>query len=98
MELSLILFLFSILFRVLKIVKLIQWLSIIIGAGGTAFSAYMHFKIQNVVTVVPIQKVEEKEDAKAKNNNKVTIHEILDPVKLTKQSETNKNPKKTENK
>lgn len=81
----------------LKIVKMIQWISIIIGAGGTGFSAYMHFKIQNAVTVVPVQTVKENVDDKANANNKVTIHEKLDPVKLMNQNETNKIPKKTEN-
>lgn len=85
----------------IRIVKMIQWLSIIFGAFGAIFSAYMHFKIQNAAAVVPVKAVEEKPKDKVSGkieNNKVTIHELLDPVKLTNQNETRQVPKKTENK
>lgn len=71
---------------------MIQWVCIIIGAGGTGFSAYMHFKIQNAA-VTPITKVDEKDsDAAPANNadNKVHLHQKLDPVKLMNQSENAK--------
>lgn len=79
---------------------MIKWLSIVFGAFGASFTAYMHFKIQNAATaVVPIKNVEEKPKVPAKfGNNKVTIHELLDPVKLTNKNETNQVPKKVENK
>lgn len=79
---------------------MIQWLAISIGAIGTGFSAYMHFKIQNTTAVVPIKKVEENVADKAPANvdHKVHVHDNLDPVKLMSQSETNKNPKTMEKK
>lgn len=75
----------------LKIVNLIKWLSIIIGAGGAMFSAYMHFKIQNAALVTPIKTVDEKvnDNGPVKVNNKITVEE-LDPVKLMNQNETTK--------
>ncbi|KAG4080358.1 hypothetical protein HA402_010850 [Bradysia odoriphaga] len=78
------------LFLVLRIVALIKWLCILIGGFGTGFSAYMHFKNQNVVTVTPITKVEQKEGDAESVNNKVTVHEILDPTKLMNKNEIKK--------
>lgn len=73
----------------LRIVGLIKWLCILIGGAGAGFSAYMHFKNQNIVTVTPIKKVEEKDNSADDTSNNVTI-ENLDPAKLMKKNEIKK--------
>ncbi|KAJ6635575.1 Sensory neuron membrane protein 1 [Pseudolycoriella hygida] len=89
------------LFLVLKIVKIIQWLSIIIGGAGTIFSAYMHFKIQNTTAVVPLKKVEGKTEDSPQTANGGAINiatlQKLNPAQLMNQNENNKIAKRTDN-